>query len=657
MSAQNQGFCEPFDQFNNTSPAGPGCNGVATPNVLDNWGVINTDINYTDNNSQNGAGDRYLYMDDGSCGNGASFIYNAIDYAGNWMAMTQDEGCFCYDFRTFHIQTGTLSGSSLRIYDGPDPQSSTVSAVFTLNIPVDPSRGWVRICAPIDFADAAGNLPGNSDGTWVINSGGAAAWNSLISNVGSIAYLVDVAGGDERFGIDNICISQDCDSTFTEEPPTEDGSYCCDESENLMTNGNFEFGNTGFTSSYSQNGATLPGQYDVTDSASAFGANITDHSFCEDPIAYATNDKFLLVNGKTTQPAGTVSEIYRKSLNLDENKEYRFCANFKNMPQCTFDILPEIEIVTTTGFSQTAVIDVDPTDPCAWQSVSFCFTGGEDMDFRILLKEDGLGDGNDLAIDDIAVSELADPELTITVQHQGNPQQITGSINTISTGDDVLPFDTEICEEPWYWFVATVDNYSGGSITIDFADSYGWGNDTGYSIFNPGTSGATPWNLTTVYNNFPFDQNKLYIVGMYSNSCCVDCYDEGFTYQLTYNNRIPSIPQSGLNPAHKQRIISMLGRYAPTIGSRRDGIQISNNISMLNVSPNPATSIVTVRLENNTVNQVVITTMSGNIVKDDTNRNSNTFQEVNVEGLASGMYLVKATAADGSMHTSKLIIE
>ncbi|MFT7073555.1 T9SS type A sorting domain-containing protein [Patiriisocius sp. Uisw_017] len=661
-----QGFCEPFDQYQPTSSVGGvGCPGIAEYNILNNWGTINTGINYTQNNSQNGAGDTYLYMDDGACSNGGSFIFNSSDFSGNWIEMTQEEGCFCYDFRTFLVTSGILNGSSLRIYDGTDPLSSSVNAVFQLNIPIDPSRGWVRICAPVGLSDSAGNLPGNSDGQWVISTGGAAAWDALLQNVGSIGYYVDVDGGDERFGIDNVCISQDCDSTFTEEPPTPDGSYCCDESDNLVQNGNFEYGNTGFGSDYTQNGATLPGQYDVTTSAAAFGANITDHSFCEDPTLYSTNDKFLLVNGKTTQPAGTTSEIWRKSLNLDGEKEYRFCANFKNMPQCTFDILPKIEITTNTGYSATAIIDVDPNDPCDWQTISFCFRGGEDMDFKITLKEDSLGDGNDLAIDDIAVSELIDPELAISVLHQSNPQQITGSINTIATSDDILPYDQEACDEPYFWWVITLLDTTGGTWNMDTSAPYGWGNNAGHNIFNGSGAGSATWDLTTNFPVYPFAQNTLYLIGMTTPSCCEDCVDDGLTYQIVYNNRMANISLDS-NDADLAWIRSWLGTFSSTIGSRTQETGANriletpfngnSNLAAVKVYPNPARNMVTVSLLDQDISTIVVFTTEGKQAMNQQVDGSRS-KQLDVSSLAAGMYLVQITAKDNQVFTSKLIIE
>ena len=656
LLAQNP-FCEDFNANPITPVSGPGCTGTAVNGVLNNWGTINANVGYNDANSIGGPGDVYLDIDDQGCGNGGSFIYNPVDYAGNWLALTQDEGCFCFDIRTFYIQTGTLTPNTLRISDGNDPLSSTTTATFVMNGSYDVSRGWVRICAPIEPSDGT-NLPSNADGQWVINSGGAAAWDALILNVQSISFYVDVGAGDEKFGIDNICLSQDCDSTYNEDPePTNEGAYCCDESDNLVANGNFEFGDTGFNSQYTSNAANLPSQYNVTNDASIFGATVTDHSFCEDPVAYPNNDQYLLVNGLTNQPAGSSSIIWSQTLTgLDSEKEYRFCANFKNMPQCTFDVLPEITLTTNTGVNQTFTISTDPTDPCDWQNIDFCFSGNQQVRINIELSEDSLGDGNDLAIDDISVQELIDPNLSISVLHQGNPQQVTGSINTISPSDDQLPYDPAICQEPWYWFVFTVDTFSGGTITIDFSSSYGWGNDTlGSSLFNPAGVGPN-WDLTTQFPGFPFAQNELYLVGMYTPNCCADCVDEGFTYQLILNNLGPQ--PVGLDPQDKQQILAILGTYQGTIGAtfptNENG---SGPTSLVNLYPNPAKSTVTISMVQDTFNQVKLTNVNGAILSHlDLSQNTNQ-ETIDISALASGVYFVSIVTDSQQTITKKLVVE
>lgn len=667
-----QGFCQGNYFTNGDFEIGIPTNQSNNITLADGWDKIwngNSEGDYYDQNSSAvGTTPNPQSGDYGSLWITNEIINNATWREGmlNELTTTIPMGSGTYDF-TFDIAClngyGNAEIGIYAVYDpnapGPYvyPNAPTTSHLPT-NLNLYSASGLpqeIELLGTVPVPDQCNGT--RSTETFIFDS-------NILSLSGDITHIVVMASsnvtlGRKYVGLDNFCMIQ------SQDQPTPDGSYCCDESDNLVQNGNFEYGNTGFGSDYTQNGATLPGQYDVTTSAAAFGANITDHSFCEDPTLYSTNDKFLLVNGKTTQPAGTTSEIWRKSLNLDGEKEYRFCANFKNMPQCTFDILPEIEITTNTGYSATAIIDVDPNDPCDWQTISFCFKGDEDMDFKITLKEDSLGDGNDLAIDDIAVSELIDPELAISVLHQGNPQQITGSFETIATSDDILPYDQEVCDEPYFWWVITLLDTTGGTWNIDTSAPYGWGNNTGHNIFNGSGAGSATWDLTTNFPVYPFAQNTLYLIGMTTPSCCEDCVDEGLTYQIVYNNRMANISLDS-NDADLAWIRSWLGTFSSTIGSRTQETGANriletpfngtSNLATVKVYPNPARNMVTVSLLDQDISTIVVFTTEGKQAMNQQVDGSRS-KQLDVSSLAAGMYLVQITAKNNQVFTSKLIIE
>jgi len=654
-------FCEDFDQYSTTSLIN-GTNGnngtIVSPNLLDNWGTICSSIAYYDTNSQNGTGDNYLYLDDGPCSNGSSWAFNSTDYTGNWIETVQGDGCFCYDFRTFEVASGTIGGNSLRIYDGSDPTNSTLGATFVLSTPIDVTRGWVRICAPIEFADAAGNLPSNSDGQWVINTGNAADWDTLIQTVSGVGYSIDVASGNELFGIDNICISQDCDSTFTtNDEPNDEGAFCC-EGDNLVENGNFENGATGFTSDYTEDASLYPGAYNVSDDASIFGASITDHSACVDPTLYADNKDFLLVNGRTTQPAGTSSVIWEQTMQIDFEKTYKFCANFKNMPQCTFDIKPEIRLEVNGQLYDWITIDTNSDDPCDWLQISECFEGDNDvLDIKIHLKEDGLGDGNDLAIDDISLQAKLDQNLNISVLHQGSPQQLTGSVNSIDTTDDVLLVD-DLCTEQnngyqYVWFAYELE-LSSFPFTepLDFVnmvpDTFAWSSNIGGFNNQIPTSTNPVWGLTTTFPNYNFEHNKLYVIGLYVASCCDSCYDEAWSYQITLSTESGnSTPINVFTPEIKDHLRSLF-----VMGETNNGTLGREETDLINFTmfPNPTSDVLQFK-SNETIVSYKITDITGKLVQSKAIEVS----KIDVSQLSANMYFVTVTTASGINHTEKFI--
>lgn len=651
-------FCESFDQYS-TSSLINGTNGndgtVVSPGLLDNWGTICSSIAYYDSNSQNGSGDNYLYLDDGPCSNGSSWAFNSTDYSGSWIEMVQEEGCFCYDFRTFEVVSGTIGGNSLRIYDGSDPLNTTLMATFVLSNPIDVSRGWVRICAPIAFSDANGNLPSNSDGQWVINTGNASDWDTLIQNVNGIAYLIDVASGNELFGIDNICINGECDSTFTNDEPNNKGAFCC-EGDNLVENGNFENGVTGFTSSYTEDTSLYPGAFHISDDASIFGTTVTDHSACADPEQYSANKNFLLVNGRTTQATGTSSVIWKQSIQIDPEKEYKFCANFKDLPQCTFNIKPEIRLEVNGQLYNWITISTNSDDPCDWQQISECFKGEQDvLDITIHLKEDGLGDGNDLAIDDISLQAKLEQNLNISVLHQGNPQQLTGSINSIDTTDDTVVVG-DICTENndgnlYYWFVYELANYP---ITqpVDFVNmvpnTFAWSSNLGGFNNQLPTSANPAWGLTTTFPNYTFEHNKLYVIGMYVPSCCESCYDEDWSYQITLSTENGNTTSMNVFTQEiKDRLRSLF-----VMGEIDNGTLGREETDLINfhMFPNPTSDVLRFNSDESIISYK-ITDITGKLVQNKAIEVS----EIDVSELSANMYFITVTTASGIIHTEKFI--
>ncbi len=580
-------------------------------------------------------GTNYLRVRDNS---GASWAHNNTSYPNDWVAY--EGSCLCFDYKVFN---DAAAGSptlypKVTLYQGANPNAGGLRATFVGTTPITENSEWVHVCAPIALA-TGGTFPSNAEGAWTMGGGATPAdFNTLLANVSGIAFWVDVAGSgaqNEIIGVDNICIQQ-CDN---DEPPSNEGAYCCDD-ENLVKNGNFEAGNTGFTSSYTQNAATFPGEYDVTNSAAAFGATVTDHSFCADPVTYTSNDLFMTVNGRTQQMSTAV--VWEQTIGgLEEGESYRFCANFKNMPQCTFDILPQIFLNAGMTSSGAQTINTVASDPCDWQTVDIIFTAtGSTQNVRILLDEGGNGDGNDVAIDDIYIGKLADPNLEITVQHDPTTDQITGSLNTIATGDDTLHGN---CEE-YYWYVA---ESSGFPVSIIWS-TFSYGNGSG-SLLPPFASVPGPnWDLTTTFPGYTFDSNKLYVIGMYAPQC--GCYDEGFTYQLTFNQE-----SSGMSEETKADIIDaiMNGLDRPTTG-----VGISRNAetgSSLQLFPNPTEDIVTLQLLDDTITNVTVSSLNGQQAMAKRGDGKEGAMTLDVSGLPSGIYMVQVTGANGNPYITKLV--
>ena len=514
---------------------------------------------------------------------------------------------------------------SLEIY-----QSNTL--VNTIISPTISAPNYSFTLAPSDFPNqTAGNC---YDLVAVLTFDITEADGSITTVTQTSSKEVGGVQDGETSGINN-------DVCFCEDPISPDGAFCCD-GENLVDNGNFEFGTTAFTSSYTQTANTYPGAYDVTTTATAFGASITDHSFCTDPVTYANNDLFMVVNGKTQQSSTAI--IWEQNLTgLEKGKRYKFCANFKNMPQCTFDILPVIYMNAGTSSSGAQTINTTSSDPCNWQSVNLDFVAsGATETVRILLDESGNGDGNDLAIDDIYVGQLGDPNLAITVQHDGTNSNITGSINTIATTDDTLPSDR--CQE-YHWFVAESTTFP--TITIDWS-TFGHGNSSGSMLPPFASTPGAAWNLTTNFPVYPFADNKLYIIGMYTPEC--GCYDRGFTYQLTLNAKAAG--PSGITPTQEGEIIDAIlnGLNRTTVGS-----SATNTAKKMTIFPNPVQDQFTVTLTDDNIRRIEISNLNGKIIATQEEKSAINSIEMAISSYPEGIYFIKVLGTSNEGYTAKFV--
>src|SRR5207237_821747 len=132
--------------------------------------------------------------------------------------------------------------------------------------------------------------------------------------------------------------------------PAECTQWCCpgDRKSNLFQNGDFEDGNSGFTSSYAYNAsigqdAVKPGQYNVVIAPAAPPAICrnwvaNDHYSCKCPGAKPSKSHIMVVNGLTCQPAAGQPKIIWEqtipNIGVPVTRTYRFCANFKSFAAC-----------------------------------------------------------------------------------------------------------------------------------------------------------------------------------------------------------------------------------------------------------------------------------------------------------------------------------
>ena len=275
---------------------------------------------------------------------------------------------------------------------------------------------------------------------------------------------------------------------------------CCPNLENLLENGDFEQGNTLFESDYQhepsiQPDVILPGSYGVLTRSEALTVCprwlVDDHTTNCDSIG-----NFLVINGRTG--LNTTPVIWEQPIDsLQIEMEYSLCGYFKNLQQCCFDVTPTIYFkVDGVAIDTFSLNQNNPVDPCSWQEFNTSFIASSPSQvISLCLDENTLGDGNDIAIDDLSLNKIPLTDFFLSVQDQ-RPKlpEITASINLIGTADDTLP--SPDCN--YEWTIALVDsiNINTQNIFLNPTNmmmgnaAIGWGLTTSFPGYSSGAVGG-----------------------------------------------------------------------------------------------------------------------------------------------------------------------
>jgi hypothetical protein len=273
--------------------------------------------------------------------------------------------------------------------------------------------------------------------------------------------------------------------------------WCC-PGHSLLTNGDFEQGNAGFTSQYvfqpaTTLGATTPGSYNIVTAAQALSISpqwvAHDHFAC---VGGSGTSKFMVVNGRTCQSGHAT--IWAETVSVSSNREYRFCANVKHLKQCSFDVLPKLDIrfasgttVLQSNLTQTVVNTA--AGACDWQLISGIVAipaGVTSVTIEIVLDETGVGDGNDLALDDISFQLKAptNPNYTLVNLSEVN---IGSGQYTVTATPPALPSGYGS-----WWHVCEIDAAGNPVANTEVVNpSQWWGTNPNEFIGYNGTSTLT----------------------------------------------------------------------------------------------------------------------------------------------------------------------
>ena len=199
---------------------------------------------------------------------------------------------------------------------------------------------------------------------------------------------------------------------------------------NLVTNGDFELGNTGFTSSLTYTPNLYPaGTYYITTNP-----QLTHSLFspCTDHTSGTGN--MMVVNGAVTPNV----IIWSTTIAVSQNTDYAFSAWITNVSPFITD-LPLLQF-SINGSTVGPVFTTLPTQ-CSWNQFYEIWNSGVNTTATItLLNQNTTGSGNDFALDDIEFGEILNctDSLVIEVGSTAAVSATLGSsLNPLCAGDTV----------------------------------------------------------------------------------------------------------------------------------------------------------------------------------------------------------------------------
>ena len=161
--------------------------------------------------------------------------------------------------------------------------------------------------------------------------------------------------------------------------------------------------------------------------------------------------------------------------------------------------------------------------------------------------------------------------------------------------------------------------------------------------FGSGSGGA--WNLTTSFPGYPFQNDKLYLIGLYTPSNPDCCFDEGWTYQLTFNHR-SSDNRIILSDKQKNELKSLFG----VVSNHSD-----NDSSHSDIFPNPTKNIIYLQTKERSITKYEVFSISGTREVSYTNRKKEKINSIDLSQLKTGIYNIQISFDDGTILSKKLI--
>jgi hypothetical protein len=430
--------------------------------------------------------------------------------------------------------------------------------------------------------------------------------------------------------------------------------YCIDQccpGRNLVKNPGFELGNQSFTSAYTYTpiiaaGTVTTGRYNTMTSAQGLVVSPTWNVNC------LNNGRHLYINGATGQSTPP-KLVWRQTMTVSPGKFYKFCFDAKNLPQCGFDVKPRLNVTfSIPGFDlANQLIDV-PAGVCNWKTIGQVISvpaGTTSVTIDITLNEQPVGDGNDLALDNMALVEIAQvPQAEVLFNV--NFINVTATTFGLSATPVAWPVPSGC---GYYWEVEAVMGANNTIVagTAVYNPSQWWGL---YPNTFPGYNGT---NVLVGNNPGVFDITKKYRI-VYGRWCECQAWNSYAVIVDPLNRTAVRDDKYIMPPAQIAAIIAGTGNVARTAGTEAGTAQKTTAvpaaakvvIAAMQVYPNPANNNLTVLLPaGNTGGQLVIYDAQGAVINRITVTGKQSSKHIDISALTAGNYVVQFATADGAV--------
>ena len=166
---------------------------------------------------------------------------------------------------------------------------------------------------------------------------------------------------------------------------------------NLVVNGDFEAGNTGFTSEYTFK-ADVAGNSELIP-ATTYGVGASAAAYHPQFVGVGRSGNHMIVNGNV----GTIKTVWAQSLNVVSGKEYNYSAYVQN-------VFPTSPGIIRFYAGSTLVGTVSPTGIATYAEFAGSFTATTTGAIELKIVSSNLAaTGNDFSIDDISFIEVCPP--------------------------------------------------------------------------------------------------------------------------------------------------------------------------------------------------------------------------------------------------------